>query len=135
MSSAICFSLDQSKILSSGHGLNPILLIISHGRPINSGGKDGKRLNKGKEKDWEGKSASFNPLPNKPWFLRVCTSSLLETLWEKEKLLVTSNFSFSHIVFYRCRELSDIFIKFKIVVCKPFQFGRVQNLSFGKGIT
>ena len=25
--------------------------------------------------------------------------SLLKTLWEKEKLLVTSNFSFSHIVF------------------------------------
>ena len=36
--------------------------------------------------------------PNKPWFLRVCTQSLLKTLWEKEKLLVTSNFSFSHSV-------------------------------------
>ena len=42
----------------------------------------------------------FNPFPNKPWFLRVCSTSLLKTLWEKEKLLVTSNFSFSHIVFY-----------------------------------
>ena len=29
------------------------------------------------------------------WFLRVCS-----TLWEKEKLLVTSNFYFSHSVFY-----------------------------------
>ena len=37
----------------------------------------------------------FNPFPNKPWFLRVCSSSLLKTRWEKEKLLVTSNFSFS----------------------------------------
>ena len=27
-------------------------------------------------------------------------TSLLKTLWEKEKLLVTSNFSFSHSVFY-----------------------------------
>ena len=41
---------------------------------------------------------------------------------EKEKLLVTSNFSFTHSVFYPFRELSDIFIKFKIVVCRPFQF-------------
>ena len=42
----------------------------------------------------------LNPFPNKPWFLRVCCTSLLKTLWEKEKLLVTSNFSFSHSVFY-----------------------------------
>ena len=75
---------------------------------------------------------SFNPFPNKPWFLRVCSTRLLKTLWEKEKLLVTSNFSFSHSVFYPCRELSSIFINFKIVVCKLAQFGRVQNLSFGK---
>ena len=42
----------------------------------------------------------FNLFPKKPWFLRVCNTSLLKTLWEKEKLLVTSNFSFSHSVFY-----------------------------------
>ena len=35
-----------------------------------------------------------NPFSNKPWFVRVCCTSLLKTLWEKEKLLVTSNFSF-----------------------------------------
>ena len=34
-----------------------------------------------------------------PWFLLVCSISLLKTLWEKGILLVTSNFSFSHIVF------------------------------------
>ena len=38
---------------------------------------------------------SINPFPNKPWFLSVCSTRLLKTLWEKEKLLVTSNFSFS----------------------------------------
>ena len=27
---------------------------------------------------------SFYPFPNKPWFLRVCSTSLLKTLWEKE---------------------------------------------------
>ena len=36
-----------------------------------------------------------NPFPNKPWFLHVCSTGLLKTLWEKEKLLVTSNFSFT----------------------------------------
>ena len=45
--------------------------------------------------------------------------------WEKEKLLVMSNFSFSHSVFYPFRELSDTFIKFKIVICGMFQFGPV----------
>ena len=67
----------------------------------------------------------FNPFPNKPWFLRVCSTSLLKTLWEKEKSLVTSNFSFSHSVFNPFGELSPIFIKLKIVVCKLFEFGRV----------
>ena len=73
----------------------------------------------------------FNSFPNRPWFSRVCSASLLKTLWEKENLLVTSNFSFSHSVFY---PLGRIFIIFEIVVCKLFQFGRVQNLSFGKGL-
>ena len=31
----------------------------------------------------------------------------LKTLWEKEKLLVTSNFSFSHSVFKRLKEFAD----------------------------
>ena len=68
---------------------------------------------------------TLNPFPNKPLFLRVCSTSLLKTLWEKEKMLVTSNFSFSNSVFYPFRELSTIFIKFKIVICKLFQFGKV----------
>ena len=68
----------------------------------------------------------INPFPNKPWFLRVCSRSLLKALWEKEKLLVTSNFSFSHSVFFQFGELSAIFIKFKIVVCKLFQFGSLK---------
>ena len=55
----------------------------------------------------------------------VCTTSLLKTLWEREKLLVTSNFSFSQSVFYWFRELSAIFFKFEIVICKLFQFRKV----------
>ena len=60
--------------------------------------------------------------------------SLLKTLWEKEKLLVTSNFSFSHSVFYSFEKLSTIFMRFKIVVCNFFEFGRVKKMSFGKGL-
>ena len=43
-----------------------------------------------------------------------------ENSGENEKLLVTSNFSFSHSVFYLFGELSANFVKFKIVVCKLF---------------
>ena len=78
--------------------------------------------------------SSLNPFPNRPWFLLVCSTRLLKTLWEKEKLLVTSNLPFSHSVFNPFEDLSSIFIKFEIVVCKLFQFGRVKNLSFGKGL-
>ena len=66
-----------------------------------------------------------NPFPNKPWFLRVCSTSLLKTLWEKKKLLVTSNFFFYHSASYPSREFSAIFVKFEIVVCQLFQFGSV----------
>ena len=51
---------------------------------------------------------TFNPFPNKPWFLRVCTTNLLKTLWEKKKLLETSNFSFSNSVFYPLGKRSAI---------------------------
>ena len=67
----------------------------------------------------------LNPFPNKPWFLRVCSTSLLKTMWEKKKLLVRSNFSFSHSVFYPFGEVTAVFIKFEIVVCNFFEFGRV----------
>ena len=39
-----------------------------------------------------------------------------------------------HSVFYPFGVPSTIFINLKIVVCKLSQFGRVSNLSFGKGL-
>ena len=75
---------------------------------------------------------TFNPFPKKAPVLCVCNTSLLKTLWEKKKLLVTSNFSISHSVFYVFGELYVIFVKLEIVVCKLFQFGSVLNISFGK---
>ena len=81
-----------------------------------------------------GNGLTVNPLQNKLWFLSVCRTSHLKTLREKKKLPVMSNFSFSHRVFYPFGELSSIFIKMKIVFFKLFQFGRVKNWSFAKGL-
>ena len=55
----------------------------------------------------------------------VSAVQVLKALWEKDKLLVMSNFSFSHSVFYPFVELPSIFIKFRIVVCTLFKFGKV----------
>ena len=67
------------------------------------------------------------PFSNNPLFLLDCCTSLLKTPLEKEKLLVTSNFSFSHGVFNSFGELTAIFIESKIVVCELFQFGKSQE--------
>ena len=61
----------------------------------------------------------------KPWFLCICSVSLLKTLWEMEKLVMLSKFSFSQSVFYLFRELSSFSIKYEIVERNFFQFGRV----------
>ena len=60
---------------------------------------------------WGFKGLLNNPFPNKPLFSRVCSPSLLKTLWKKEKLLVTSNFSISRSVFYPSGELFYHFYK------------------------
>ena len=60
-----------------------------------------------------------------PGFYVSAVQVFWKTLWGKEKLLITSNFSFSHSVFHTLGELSSIFIKFEIVVCKHFLFGSV----------
>ena len=61
--------------------------------------------------DKEFNLAVYNTLisfPNKPWFYLICSTILLETLWTKEKLLITSNFSFAQ-VFSTCQENSSPF--------------------------
>ena len=72
-----------------------------------------------------GKEFLINPFPNKPWFYVSVVQVFLKTLWEKEKLLVTSNFSFSHSVLYSFGELSAIFIT---------QNCRLQTLSVWKSL-
>ena len=76
---------------------------------------------------------AFNPFPYKPWFLRVCSRNLLNTLWEKEKLLVTRNLSFFHSVFSPFGKLLASFIKSEIVVCKLFSLEGPKIYRLGKG--
>ena len=77
---------------------------------------------------------SVNPLLHKYLFWRINNRQLLKTLWEKKKLLVTSNFSFSHNVFYSIRQLYPICPYFwhNIFIC--CWIGRVQNWLWGKGL-
>ena len=44
--------------------------------------------------------ATLKRFPNKPLYLRAFNTRVLKTQWEKEKLPVTSNFSFSRSAFY-----------------------------------
>ena len=46
--------------------------------------------------------------PNNPGVQQPWKSSLLKTLWEKEKMLVTSIFSFSHNIFFSVNQLLQI---------------------------
>ena len=60
-----------------------------------------------------------------PGFYMSAVYKSFENTGGKGELLATSNFSFSHSVFYPFGELSAIFIKFEIFFCKLFQFGKV----------
>ena len=69
-----------------------------------------------------------------PGFYLSAEQVFLKTLWEKEKLLVMSNYSFSHSGFYPFGKHPTIFIQFEIVVCKLFLFGSVRIFLFGKAL-
>ena len=73
------------------------------------------------------------PFPNKPWFLRVCSKSLLKTLREKEKLLVMSNFSFSHSVSYPFQKCLLFSSNLKLSSAKSFSLQESKNCRLGKG--
>ena len=55
-----------------------------------------------------------------PGFYVSCITSLLKTLWEKEKLLLTSNFSFPTVFSTPLENFVPFFIKLEIVVSKLF---------------
>ena len=54
-------------------------------------------------------------------------------MWEKEKLLMMSNFSFSHSDFYPVGELSAISIILKLLSTKSFDSEESEICCLGKG--
>ena len=50
-----------------------------------------------------------------------------ENIVGKGEIACTSNFSFSHNVFYSIKDINYHFCYIQFVVCKCFQFGLVQN--------
>ena len=76
----------------------------------------------------------LNPFPNKPWFLRIRSTSIFKTLRENEKLLVMSNFSISNSVFYPLEDFSAVFIKFKkLLSANPLSLEESKMRRLGKG--
>ena len=78
----------------------------------------------------------FNPLPlNLTPLLTAPARKLLKTLREKEKIQVTSIFSFSQNFFHPYKiQISDHFGHICFVICKCFRFGVVQIFAFGKSL-
>ena len=74
-----------------------------------------------------------NPFPNKPWFLRVCSTCLLKTLWEKEKLLVTSNFSFPTVFSTHLENFLPFSSKLELSSANSFSLEESKICRLGKG--
>ena len=72
------------------------------------------------------KFGRHNPLPNNPGFSQPSGRSLLKTLWEKEKMLVASFFSFFYSIKEKLQNLSPI----KIVICTISMLSFWQRLMF-----
>ena len=73
----------------------------------------------------------LKPFPKQALIFMCLLYNSLKTPREKGEIAHHEQFLIFPSVFYPFRELSAIFIKF---VCELFQFGRVQNFSFGKGL-
>ena len=74
-----------------------------------------------------GEKRSLNPSPHNDDFWRPGGKSLLKTLWEKKKMLVSSIFFFSRNVFHPMEDNFYVFSNVQFVVCKCFQFGQAYN--------
>ena len=75
-----------------------------------------------------------NPFPNKPWFLRVCKYRSFENTERKGEIARNEQFLLFPQCFLPIWITFCLFYRIKLVVYKLFQFGRVSNLSFGKGL-
>ena len=78
-------------------------------------------------------SCKVNSLPHSPHFYDLIKESFSKTLWEKEKMLVTSIFSFSHNNFYPFqREFLYLSYIFNLSSASAFNLDQSKILSFGK---
>ena len=109
LSSANALSSAQSKKLPLGKELTFL------NGPLHMGQRNTRMLCRG-----------FNSLPHNPDFKQPWVKRPLKTLWRKEKMLVTSIFSFSHNVFNPIKVQNHHFKHLNFVVCKCFQFGQGQ---------
>ena len=74
------------------------------------------------------------PFPNNPWFLRVFSISLLKTLWEEEKLLVTRAISSFPAVFCnRFENFRPFLSNLKLSSINSFSFEESKICRLEKG--
>ena len=73
-----------------------------------------------------------NSLPHDHDIKQPCMRSLLKRLWEKEKMLVNSIFTFSHNVFYFSRKNFNFSVTFIFSSANAFSLYQSYNLLFGK---
>ena len=76
-----------------------------------------------------------DPLSHYDTFWRVWKKNLFKTLREKEKMLVTSIFSFSHNVLYSIKTEIIIYNIFILSSAIAFNLDKVKFLSSGNGLS
>ena len=67
------------------------------------------------------------------WFLRVCSTSLLKTLCENEKLFVTSNSPFPTVFFTRLESFLPFSSNLKLLSATSFSLEGSKICCLGKG--
>ena len=75
---------------------------------------------------------NLKPFPKQALVLPVCSSSLLNTLWKKEKSLVMSNFYFSHSVFHPFGNFLQFSSNMKLLSANSFTLEESKICRLGK---
>ena len=79
--------------------------------------------------------ACVNRFPNKPWFLGVWSTSLLKTLWEKEKLLVMTISPFPTVFSTLIGNFTPFSSNSKLSSAKSFSLEESKICRLGKELT
>ena len=76
---------------------------------------------------------TINPFPNKSWFLCVCSTSLLKTLWKKENeqfLLFSQCFLPVWITFYHFHQIKNCRLQ-TLLLWKSLKFVVLEEVNHG----